>query len=208
MITPEYLLSYGATGEFGRFRAVAPLSCRRGDRAVVRSHRGLELAVLLCPATPGHAHFLPNTTVGQLLRLAGPEDEQRAKEMRTQAHRLFADARRLAAELLLPLEVLDVEVTLDGEQAIVHHLNWNEYDERDLVSALVKQYDLRVRLHSLRSEPVEEEEEHSCGRPNCGQEGGGGCGSCSSCGVKKEEVQTHFAALREQMEEQNRVPLL
>ena len=65
----EYLLSYGLAGDFGRFRAPGPLECRRGARAVVRSHRGLEIAEVLRAATPRHAHFLPNTSVGQLLRL-------------------------------------------------------------------------------------------------------------------------------------------
>src|SRR5207248_1796316 len=74
----EYLLGYGLRGDFGRFRAARPLACRRGDRAVVRSHRGLELAEVLCPARPGHAAFLPNTSVGELLRLAAPEDEAAA----------------------------------------------------------------------------------------------------------------------------------
>src|SRR5262249_31190894 len=95
MIVQEYLLSYGSMGDFGRFRPAAPLACRRGDRAVVRSHRGLELAAVLCPATPGHAHFLPNTTVGQFLRLAGPDDLVRAEEVRQRGHRLFEDGRRL-----------------------------------------------------------------------------------------------------------------
>ena len=51
----EYLLSYGTAGDFGRFRPTRPLTCRRGDRAVVRSARGLELGVVLCEAQPGHA---------------------------------------------------------------------------------------------------------------------------------------------------------
>ena len=48
----EYLLSYGLAGDFGRFRAARPLSCRRGDRAVVRTHRGLEIGAR---AARGHA---------------------------------------------------------------------------------------------------------------------------------------------------------
>jgi hypothetical protein len=210
----EYLVSYGSSGEFGRFRPLTPLVGCRGDRVVVRSHRGLELGVLLCPATPGHAHFLPNTSVGQLLRLAGPDDQRMAERQRERAHDLFAEACRLTAELNLPLEVVDVEVLLDGEQAILHHLHWDEFDERDLVSALVRQHDLRVRLHSLRTAPAEAE--HGCGRPDCGRKEGGGCstcgsgGGCSSCGAAKpDEVQAYFAALRERMHEQgNRVPLL
>src|SRR5262245_60125950 len=102
MNVQEYLLSYGASGEFGRFRPLKYLTCRRLDRAVVRSHRGVEIAQVLCVATPGHAQFLPNTTVGQHLRLATTEDEHAADLARTRSQQVFADARRLAAELELP----------------------------------------------------------------------------------------------------------
>jgi hypothetical protein len=215
MSAPEYLVSYGSTGEFGRFRPVTAVAGGRGDRVVVRSHRGVELGVLLCPATPGHARFLPNTTVGELLRPAGPDDERTAGRMAERAQALFADARRLTAELGLPLEVLDVEVLLDGEQALLHHLHWAEFDERDLVSALVRRHGLRVRLHSLRT-TERAEEEHGCGRPDCGRKEGGGCstcgsgGGCSTCGAARpEQVQAYFATLRERMHRQpQRMPLL
>ena len=85
----EYLLSYGNAGEFGRFRPSRPIVLRRGDRAVVRSHRGVELATVLCEARSGHAYFLPNTSIGQLLRAAGLEDEASAQRMTEKARRLF-----------------------------------------------------------------------------------------------------------------------
>src|SRR2546421_556463 len=44
----EVLLGYGKVGDFGRFRAAAPLPCRRGDQLVVRTPRGLELGAVLC----------------------------------------------------------------------------------------------------------------------------------------------------------------
>src|SRR4051794_22043411 len=114
MIAGEYLVSYGRLGDFGRFRPVKPLTCRRGAWVVVSSHRGLELAQVLGPARPRHAHFLPNTTVGHLLRLASPDDERTAADRRACAARLFERAGQLIAELQLPLEVLDAEVLLDG----------------------------------------------------------------------------------------------
>jgi cell fate regulator YaaT (PSP1 superfamily) len=207
----EYLLSYGCTGEFGRFRTTMALNCRRGDRTVIRTHRGLELGVVLCPATVGHAHFLPNTTVGHLLRLASPADEQAAEEVRRRSEALFEDSRRLAEEFGLPLEVLDAEILLDGEHAILHHVHWAEFDERGLVSGLSRAHGLHVRLHTLRAEAEAEAEEEGCGRENCGRKGGGDCGSgggCSTCGsCKPADLKAHFAQLREQME-QRRVPLV
>jgi hypothetical protein len=213
----EYLLSYGVTGDFGRFRPLRPLTLRRGDRAVVRTHRGLELAEVLCPARPRHALFLPNTTVGQLLRPAAPEDEAAATAMLSRGQHLFEDGRTLAAAKQLPLVILDAEVLLDGQHGIVHHLSWGAYDERDLVSALSRKHDLHIALHRLQTAGAEEAaEEHGCGREGCGRTAGGcstcgsggGCGSCGS--VVPEELKAHFLELRRQMHEHqtNRTPLL
>ncbi len=204
----EYLLGYGLLGDFGRFRAVRPLVCRRGDRAVARSHRGLEMAEVLRVASPGHAHFLPNTTVGQLLRLATADDERQAESMRERGRHLFERGRRLAEELDLPIELLDVEILLDGEHGVLHQLRWEECDVRPFVSTLSREFALHVLLQDLsgsRAAADREEEEHGCGKEGCGSGGCGSCGAgggCGTCGTAKpDEVQTYFAGLREQMEQ-------
>ena len=209
----EYLLSYGNAGEFGRFRPSRPIVLRRGDRAVVRSHRGLELGTVLCEARSGHAYFLPNTSIGQLLRAAGLEDEASAERMTEKAQRLFDDSRRLAETLGLPLEIIDAEVTLDGGQAILHHLSWADCDQRPFVSALTREHDIPVALHSLVAEKTEDDHEHGCGRPDCAKDGGcGSCGTgggCTTCGsAKPDDVRAHFSELRERMMAANRMPLL
>jgi cell fate regulator YaaT (PSP1 superfamily) len=210
-MSSEYLLSYGCAGEFGRFRSLAPVLGRRGQRAVLRTHRGLELGTFLCVAAPGHAHYLPNTTVGQLLRLAGREDEETAERLGRRGQLLFDDARRLVRELGLPLEVLDAEVLLDAEHAILHHLHWDDFDERDMISALSRTHGLHVRLHTLKTAAEEVHEHEGCGRENCGRAGGGGCGTgggCATCGVRKApDLSGYFAELREKMNGP-RVPLL
>jgi cell fate regulator YaaT (PSP1 superfamily) len=210
----EYLVGYGRLGDFGRFRSGKPLGCRRGDRAVVRTHRGLEVGDVLREATPSHATFLPNTSVGQLLRLLTPADETGLARSRERAQAVFARASRLGSELGLPLEVLDAEVLFDGEHGVVHLLRWEECDVRPFVSGLAREFDLHVALADLTRTQVshaEAEEEHAgCGREGCG---GGHCSSCSSggcktCGAgKPEEVQAYFAGLRQKMDER-RVALL
>ena len=216
----EYLLSYGLVGDFGRFRAAHPLVCGRGDRAVVRTHRGLEMARVLRAATPRHANYLPNTTVGALLRLAGPEDDGAAEQMRERGRRLFQSGRRLANELHLPLEVIDVEVLLDGEHGVLQLLRFADCDVRPFVSALSIEFKLHILLTDLGRPGAsigEQEEEHAgCGREGCGEgggEGAGGCGSCGtggcgSCGTTEPVPEkAFFAGLRDKME-QRRTTLL
>src|SRR6185437_2910204 len=204
MEAQEYLSSFGLTGEFGRFHTVVPLSLRRGERVVVRGPRGVEIAEVLRQAAPGHAQFLPNTSVGALLRRLSAEDERTALDMRARGQQLFERGRRLADEMELPLELLDVEMLLDGKHAMLHHLRWADADVRPFVSALSREFELHLALVDL-SQPREaanhegEETHEGCGRPGCGEEGSGaGCGTCGQATTPKTD--THFAQLREQME--------
>jgi cell fate regulator YaaT (PSP1 superfamily) len=211
MQSQEYLVSYGLTGEFGRFRAAQPLTLRRGERVVVRSSRGVEIAEVLREATPRHAQFLPNTTVGQLLRSLAPEDERSEINCRSRGQQLFERGRKLTDELQLPLEVLDVEMLLDGQHALLHHLRWGDADVRPFVSTLSREFASHITLVDLTgpkdtTNREDAEEPHGCGRPDCGQIEGGGCstcgsGGCGTCGsANPRDVELHFAQLREQME--------
>jgi len=205
----EYLVSHGSAGEFGRFHAAELIDCRRGDRVVVRGPRGLEIGSVLCEATPRHARMLENTLPGDLLRRATPEDEEIARGTGERASRLFDDARTLVVELSLPLEILDVEVPLDGHQVTLHYLRWAECDERPLVSALSRKYETMVALRNLALP----QGASACGRPDCGQSEGGcsSCstgGGCSSCGkTLGKDLQDYFAGLRKKMDTHRRVPL-
>jgi hypothetical protein len=204
----DYLLSYGNAGDFGRFYSTASLLLPRGARAIIRSARGLEFGTVLCPTSPAHTSHLPNTSVGQLLRLATADDERSALAMKERARDIFRKGRELAVDLGLPIELLDVEVLLDGEHAVLHHLCWADCDMRPFVSALSKQHDLHIELQDLSR--IEE----GCGRPDCGR-GAGGCstcgndGGCGSCGSHTEaEVKAYFGELREKMSGPRRTPLL
>lgn len=183
--TVEYLISYGASGEFGRFRGT--LSCIRGDRVVVESARGLELGLVLCEARPGHAQFLPNTTVGKLLRRAGEEDLAQKSTNRQREIAFHQTAQKLANETKAPIAVLDAEILLDQKHAVVHVVEFDPWDPRPYVSALSTQFQLHVFLVNLTDRPASPDEA-TCGRPDCGKKEGGcsTCGTCSSCGAANE----------------------
>ena len=94
--TEEYLVSYGNSGEFARFKPATTAAFRRGDRVVVRTYQGRELGMVLCPAQPDHAPFLSRTALGELLRRVTEEDERHAEQARLLGQRLFDEAGRLA----------------------------------------------------------------------------------------------------------------
>jgi hypothetical protein len=214
----DYLVSFGSAGDFSRFRSAAPTVYQRGDRVVIRSHQGLELGVVMCQAGAAHSQFLSDQGTGELVRRVTPVDEQAADELRRRSHLLFDDARRLAVELELPLEILDVEVLFDGRQAIVQHLRREDCDYRALVSHLSRKHDLLIIMQNLALPAAVVDEEAGCGKPDCGKGKGGSCSTCGtgggcssgSCsqGAKKEDVTAFLAGLRDQMEKRGRVPLV
>src|SRR4051812_8376905 len=107
MAHAEYLVGFGLSGDFGRFRAGDALSLRRGCRVVIRSERGLELGSVLRPASDRAARFLGQTEVGELLRPAGPDDEEQSRQMTRRAARLLERGATLAAELGFAVTLLD-----------------------------------------------------------------------------------------------------
>ncbi len=210
--TREFLVSHGCAAALSRCRDVGVMP-RRGESVVIRSTRGLEIATVLCDATPD----LPTIAPAEFLRYATPDDYGRGREAETLGRRLLDDAQNLIDAQFLPLAPLDAEVMLDRAQAIVHVLRWSECTLTPFIEELQSRNSLKVVLLD-RSKP--EEHHHggcgSCGEGGCGS-GGGGCstgggcssGSCSRGSVKSaDELTKHFAELREQMHAVQRVPLL
>jgi cell fate regulator YaaT (PSP1 superfamily) len=209
----EYLVSYGKSGAVGRFATRPQLACARGDRVVIESSRGQEVGVVLCPASDRHQRLLPDANVGQLLRHVNADDEPALASLRQREQRLFEESRRLASQLELPIEVLDVEVLFDNRHALLQHLGWQEVDFDEFVESLSRRSGLEVLLENLALAAEPKAEETGCGKPDCGRASGsscstcgtgGGCGSCSSHAV---DMRPYFAHLRSQMEQSHRVPL-
>jgi hypothetical protein len=170
---------------------------------------------VLRPADERLARWLPNTTVGRLVRPATADDEADAVRLAARAGELMERGNGLIAELALPLALLDAEILLDGANAVLHHVRWGEDgDVRELVRPLSREFGLTIALCDLGTPVIaeaQEEEGHGCG--SCGSGGGcgdcgsgGGCGSCGTAAADPKEVQAHFARLRERME--RRVTLL
>lgn len=204
----EYLVSYGKNGEFGRFAASAPLACRRGDPLVIETNRGLEIGKVIRSAESEHARLLGGGPPGRIIRQPSPADLQMRDRLRTLGQQLFQDARTHAARLSLPMEILDAEILLDGRQAVVHILRWDDVSADGLAEALSKVHELQTVVHDLalpasKEEQAETPGEHGCGSGGCGSGGcgsggcsSGGCGSCSSGGCSTSTHETHNSAER------------
>jgi hypothetical protein len=136
----------------------------------------------------------------------------RLAALQQQAAQVFEHGRCLARQLGLRLEIVDVEVLLDG-QVILQCLGALNANPESFVRQLSRFHALDVRLEDL-AVPALEPEGAGCGKPDCGREGQGGCsscgdgGGCSSCGSSKVDMRDYFLHLRNRMEGQQRTPLL
>lgn len=213
--TAEFLVHHGCTAALSRCRFENGTMPQRGDRVVIRSARGLELGEVLCEATQEHTRLSPQISSATLLHLANAEDEATFTRLSQRGLALLRDAHRLIEDQHLPLLPLDIDVLLDGSQAIVYVLRWDACPLTPFLEELRHAHGLPVTLIDLsKAEP----------EPICGSCGGGGCGSCGDggcstggCGTSDcsrdskhtaDELTAYFAQLREQMHAAiSRVPL-
>jgi hypothetical protein len=196
----DYLVTYGQTGYLGRFPAA--LALQRGDRVVVRTVRGVELASVLGGVGNGPRPDLD----GEFIRPASAQDAADFERRSAQANAVLADAQSLAESLDLPLLFLDGEVLLDGEQAILHAVHWADCNATPLFEQLSTRHGLAVKLADLTTSPRKTEVCAACGEEksgcsSCGTGGGCSSGSCAKGSVKSaDELTAYFAGLRRQME--------
>jgi cell fate regulator YaaT (PSP1 superfamily) len=209
----EYLVSYGKSGDFSRFASLEG-DFQRGDRVVLRSVRGLEIGTILRPATSLQQRVLDHLKVGELLRRATSEDERAFAENQNANGSLFDAARSQAQQDNVPLEILDVDLLLDGRTAVIQYLAWENVALEPFWESFAARHNLQIVLDNLARSPAAEDTGHGCGEPNCGKANGGcsdcSTGGCSSC-ARNEDVtlRDYFAHLRTKMEsEPGRIGLL
>ena len=203
----EYLVNYGKSGDFLRFAVLDGQTYQRGDRVIVRTARGLEVGTVLRPATGLQQRLFHHLGVGELLRPTTADDEQTYATNLSRSKSLFEQVRQHAQSQ--PLEVIDVDVLMDGQTAVLQYLTWGDSIEDSFWAELSQTCSVKFILEDLAAvtEP-EDTEEAGCGSPNCGKGSEGGCsdcssGGCSSCASGQSvELQEYFSHLREKMHEQ------
>ena len=211
----EYLVSFGNSGDFSRFRAAPSATYARGTGWSCTVLRGSSLAGCSARRPMNTSAFfrIPQSASCCASRTKTTSVQPRGREVGRQ---VFEEARQLVAEQGLPLEIVDVELQLDGRQATIYHLRPVDCDYRPLVSTLARRHDVLIVMENLALPP--EEKTEGCGKPDCGQAGGGGCSSCGSgggcssgsCGkhFEKDQVAQHLAALQSDAPDRARTALL
>lgn len=139
-----------------------------GDYVVVKTTRGQELGrVVITPSQ------LPDSEVPQelkpVVRKAGPEDLEQAKELEAKEAEAIAECARLIDKFKLPMKLLSAEYSLDGSRLTFFFSATERVDFRELVRELNSRFKLRVELRQLgpRDEAKVVGGFGRCGRPLC-----------------------------------------
>ncbi len=114
---------------YGRIPEVAKVQgdsrCERGERVVVRTHRGLELATVLetlkAPTKPEEPEESDSDFV--VVREATPADQFEFTGLATRAAVEFNEWQARITEWKIDVQLVDIEWTLDREKLILYVLN-------------------------------------------------------------------------------------
>jgi sulfite reductase (ferredoxin) len=117
-----YLVRYGALGHVGQVGSINRIPCRRDDRVVVNTDRGVELAEVLEAPKDGAGRSNQERPAGELLRVATDEDKQREADLGDLHQRVLKASEELISQRGLSVTAMDAEQLFDGQTIIVYYL--------------------------------------------------------------------------------------
>jgi cell fate regulator YaaT (PSP1 superfamily) len=168
---------YGTISEVGRFGSAVEDPMSRGQRVVVRTHRGLEIGTLLQDLGTPEVGNGTQEEAFEILRPAANDDELASSRLVADAREQFANWCRRIEDWKLQLELIDLEWTLDGTKLILYVLN----DRGPECTRLALQA-AAAGLGVIEVQPVgpdgliAQEHKSGCGTGGCGSDGNsGGC---------------------------------
>lgn len=117
-----YLVRYGALGHVGRVGSINRVPCRRGDRVVVNTDRGVELAELLEAPKDGAGRSSQERPTAELLRVATDDDRQQEVDLGDLHEEVLKASEELISQRGLSIAAVDAEQLFDGQTIIVYYL--------------------------------------------------------------------------------------
>jgi cell fate regulator YaaT (PSP1 superfamily) len=171
------LVRYGTISEVGRFSSSVEVPLCRGQRVVIRTHRGLEIGTLLQDLAPSEEETRAEAGDFEILRAAADDDECASSRLVADARDQFSNWCNRINDWKLQLELIDLEWTLDGKKLILYVLN----DRGPECTRLALQV-AAAGLGIIEVQPVgpdgliPQQQKSGCGSGGCGSDGhSGGC---------------------------------
>jgi len=126
------------------------IELQRGDYAVVKTSRGMELGHVVIP--PGE---VPVNDTGESLspvvRKAEAEDIAKEEELNTKSEEALIECGKMIADLKLPMKLLSAEYALDSSRLTFFFSAEERVDFRELVRRLSGKFKIRVELRQVGS---------------------------------------------------------
>jgi cell fate regulator YaaT (PSP1 superfamily) len=167
----RFVVRYGTSRLLGDFEARRGLAFARGLDVIVRSDRGVEWGVVLCPATSQTATYLGGNRAGggRILRQVTDEDRRARLEAVDREKELFHRAELMIRERSMQMQLVDIERIFGGEKLILFYLAESRVDFRELVKLMARDFNTRIEMRhiGIRDEAKLLADYGDCGKPVC-----------------------------------------
>lgn len=169
--SPRFVIRYGNTRLLGDFEGRRDQRFARGDEVIVRSERGVEWGVILCPADARTAAWLSGgrSGGGRILRTVTDDDRRAREEHANRERELFRRSAELLRERSMQMQLIDVELIFGNEKLVLYYLSESRVDFRELVRLLARDFNLRIEMRQIgiRDEARLLADYGDCGKPVC-----------------------------------------
>ncbi len=164
---PTLVVRYGRMRFLGKFRYSLD-RWRRGQRAVIKSERGIEIGTIVCRSIEGCCGD-DLKVKGEVLRLVTHSDEVDERHLEKDADHEFAFCKERIAARDLPMKLVAVEHLFGGDRIIFYFVAEKRVDFRALVRDLARQFQTRIEMRQIgvRDEARLLGDYERCGRPLC-----------------------------------------
>jgi cell fate regulator YaaT (PSP1 superfamily) len=163
------VIRYGAMGLMGRFTHALD-AWRCGQRVVVKSDRGMEIATVVCAwGGCGAPAGISPQVKGEVLRSVSHADEVEERHLAESARREFQFCKECIAKHALPMKLVAVEHLFGGDRIVFHFVSESRVDFRALVRDLAHECQTRIEMRQIgvRDEARLLGDYERCGRPLC-----------------------------------------
>lgn len=120
----------------------------KGDKVVVETARGMEMATVVEPVVDIDADQIIQPLM-PVIRLATEKDFRVLKDLEEKKPYIIDTTNNLIKKYKLDMKVVDVEFTVDGQKVIVSFVCEDRVDFRDLVKELAGTLKLRIELRQI-----------------------------------------------------------
>lgn len=178
----HWFLRIGVLGEIHRANSAIPLD--RGQRVIVRTPRGVEIAEVVGvsdasrhrPAGGGMASEQPAAV--SVIRRTTEQDELLIRRLERHKRRAVEECRNALDSAGSKAILLDVDQLFDGGALVMHFLGDAQEKDHQIAQQIAGKYESIIQSRHFAKLLNE-----GCG-PGCGTSDGKGCsGSCGSCAV-------------------------